>query len=369
MNLLGATIGGDLSCVDGQFINPKGYALNAAGLNVKGYVYLREDFKAKGEVNLLGATIGGDLDCEKGMFINPTGYALLAANSNIKGCVYLRKGFQVKGAVSLVGATIGGYFIWTDVNSPEDVTLDLRSAKVGTLWDAPNSWPENDYLFLNNFEYKEIYDEAPRTAKERKDWLRRQKGFWPQPYEQLAAVFRKSGRDAEAKKILIAKNKDKARLTKLTWSEWLWYRLFGPTIGYGYRPLNALWGVAAFVALGWVLFGIGYCRGLVTPQNESAYVEKSTGTVDGGTETRQLSDVYPRFNFLVYSFDTFVPLIDLHQAKYWLPNAKRGLKLLRIKGFSLHIGGLLRLYLWIHLTMGWALTMLLVVGLTGLVRT
>ena len=66
----------------------------------------------------------------------------------------------------------------------------------------------------------------------------------------------------------------------------------------------------------------------------------------------------------MYSVDTFVPLIDLHQSKYWLPNAKRGNKLL-----GLHIGGLLRLYLWIHIVMGWALTTLLVVGLTGLVRT
>jgi len=140
-------------------------------------------------------------------------------------------------------------------------------------------------------------------------------------------------------------------------------------IGYGYRPLNALWGVVAFVALGWILFGIGYWGGLVTPQNESAYVERSVTTVDGGAENRELSDVYPRFNFLAYSVDVFVPLIDLHQAKYWLPNANRGPELLKIRGFGLRTGGLLRLYLWVHITMGWAITMLLVAGLTGLIRT
>jgi hypothetical protein len=47
-----------------------------------------------------------------------------------------------------------------------------------------------------------------------------------------------------------------------------------------------------------------------------------------------------------------------------LPNANRGPELLNIKA-----GGLLRLYLWVHITMGWAITMLLVAGLTGLIRT
>jgi len=199
--------------------------------------------------------------------------------------------------------------------------------------------------------------------------LQRQPGFQSQPYEQLAAVLRKGGQDEDAKKILIAKNKEKAGLTTLTRSEKFWYRVLGPMIGYGYRPLNALWGVVAFVGLGWILFGIGYWGGLVTPQNESAYVERSVTTVDGGAETRELSDVYPRFNFLVYSLDVFVPLIDLHQAKYWLPNANRGPALLKIRGFGLRTGGLLRLYLWVHITMGWAITMLLVAGLTGLIRT
>jgi hypothetical protein len=370
VSLTGATIGGDFSCSGGQFVNKGDTALYADGINIKGSIYLRRGFKAEGEVNLVGATIGGQLDCSKGQFINKGAIALSAISANFRSSVILREGFKAEGEVNLVDAEINGYFIWKDVNSPEGMTLDLRSASISTLYDDANSWPGKGKLFLHGLVYNEIDDEAPRDAESRIEWLRRQKGYWPQPYEQLAEVLRKGGQDEDARKVLIAKNKDKARLTELkALSEKIWYRVLGPMIGYGYRPLNALWGVAAFVALGSFLFGIGYCRGLVTPQSESAYVKRSTGTADGGTENRQLSDVYPRFNFLVYSFDTFVPLIDLHQAKYWLPNANRGFNLLSIKGFSLHIGGLLRLYLWIHLTMGWALSMLLVVGLTGLVRT
>ena len=320
-------------------------------------------------MRLLVATIGGDLDCEKGEFINNGAIALSAGGLKVAGNVFLRDGFKAQGTVDFIGATIDSYFAWTDVNSPEKTTLDVRSATVGTLYDDAKSWPDEGKLFLHGFVYNEIAGGAPRDAKSRIKWLQRQPGFQPQPYEQLAAVLRKGGQDEDAKKILIAKNKEKAGLTTLTRSEKFWYRVLGPMIGYGYRPLNALWGVVAFVGLGWLLFGIGYWGGLVTPQNESAYIERSVTTVDGGAETRELSDVYPRFNFLVYSLDVFVPLIDLHQTKYWLPNANRGTELLNIKGFSLHTGGMLRLYLWIHITMGWAITMLLVAGLTGLIRT
>lgn len=343
--------------------------INGDGAKIEGDVFLRNGFKAEGGVRLLGASIGGDLDCEKGEFINKGAKALYADSIDVKGNVFLRNGFHADGKVDLFGATIDKYFVWKNVNSPEEITLDLRSVRIGTLYDDAKSWPNSNKLFLHGLVYNEIDDDAPRDAERRIGWLRRQPGFQPQPYEQLAAVLRKSGQDDDAKKILIAKNEDRAQLTKLTWSEKCWYRVLGPMIGYGYRPLNALWGVVALVGLGWVLFGIGYWGGLVTPQNQSAYVKRSVSTVDGDAEVRELSDVYPRFNFLVYSVDVFVPLIDLHQAKYWLPNASRGAKVLNIKGFALHTGGLLRLYLWVHITMGWAITMLLVAGLTGLIRT
>ena len=370
VNLIGATIGADLDCEGAQFINKGAIALTANSANIKGYVFLYEGFKAEGEVDLLGATIGQSLECDRGQFINKSAHALRADSMTVKRHVFMRDGFKAEGVVDLIGATIAGYFEWRDVNSPKGVMLNLSSVSVGVLWDEKESWPEKGRLLLPGLVYNEIYEKAPRDAKSRVEWLRRQPGFRPQPYEQLAAVLGKSGQDEDAKKILIAKNHDRARLTKLTTrSDKIWYRVLGPMIGYGYRPLNALWGVLVFVVLGWILFGLGYCGGLITPHSESAYVERSVKTVDCATKSRELSDVYPRFNFLVYSLDTFVPLIDLHQSKYWLPNANLGPGLLNIKGMVLHAGGLLRLYLWIHIVMGWALTTLLVVGLTGLIRT
>jgi cytoskeletal protein CcmA (bactofilin family) len=110
VSLYGATIGGNLDCSKGTFTNENenGYALLAQGLNVKGSVFLNDEFQAKGTVNLYGATIGGNLSCRKGMFTNENGYALLAPNINVKGSVFLSDEFQAKGTVRLYGATIGG---------------------------------------------------------------------------------------------------------------------------------------------------------------------------------------------------------------------------------------------------------------------
>ncbi len=59
----------------------------------------------------------------------------------------------------------------------------------------------------------------------------------------------------------------------------------------------------------------------------------------------------PAFHALVYSIDVFVPLIDLCQAKFYLPK-----------------DGWVQVYHWVHIGAGWVLSTLLAVGLTGLVR-
>jgi hypothetical protein len=385
VRLQGANIGGTFRCERGQFINKneKEAALNADRLKVEGDVFLRTGFRAEGEVCLRGAKIDGAFQCDKGQFIKPDGVALRADRLKVEGGVFLRNNLKVEGKVSLVGATIGGYLVWRGVDSPKKALLDLRSARIGTLWDERKSWPGKGKLSLHGLVYDDIHDEALEDARTRLDWLRRQYNdkaekdkdqFRPQPYEQLAEVLRKAGREVEAKDILIAKNRDKAHLTRLTLPEKIWYRQLGRIIGYGYRPLRALWWMLFFIFLGCILFGFGYWSGLITPQTDSAYLDeqeienRQVKIVDPGDEGRYISDVYPKFNSLMYSFDLFVPLVDLHHSKYLLPNANRGV-LFEKYGISVRTGGLLRLYMWIHIALGWILTSLLVVGLTGLVLT
>jgi len=318
VRLLGARIGGNLDCMDGQFINEnrkenkkdergnkkeKEKALFGDGLKVEGSVFLHKGFKAKGEVRLLCARIGGDLDCENGQFINENKNekALFGDGLKVEGNVFFRKAFEVEGKVSLVRATIDGGLQWWGIVSRKEVELDLRLAKIGVLYDKEDSWPEESKLWLHGLVYDEIGDEAPTDSKRRLEWLGLQggDGFRPQPYEQLAGVLKRQGKDKEAEEILIAKNEDRAKREKLTWPEKCWYYFFGRIIGYGYRPWRALW-VAAVIVVWWIV----------------VFELADWGGVMKHTQGKN----HPEFNVVAYSVDAFAPLVDLQQVKYWLPN-------------------------------------------------
>lgn len=113
VSLASAVIRGQLNCDGGCFENAEGDALDAQGAEVKGDVFLRNGFVAKGEVSLAGAVIGGQFSCSGGCFESPKRQALYAQSVEVKGDVFLRKGFTAKGAVSLAGAVIGGQFACT----------------------------------------------------------------------------------------------------------------------------------------------------------------------------------------------------------------------------------------------------------------
>ena len=336
--------------------------VSADGLKVKGSIFLRDGFKAEGKVRMPGATVGGSISCVNGQFINNGGKALVADRVKVAGSVFLRNGFRAEGSVSFVAATIYGRFSLSGIASPAQMELKLNSAEIGTLHDNEDSWPAPQHLVLHGLAYGEISRESPRDSERRIEWLRLQDGFWAQPYEQLAKVLRESGDGAGARDVLVAKNKDKAQRTKLTRAEWSWYRLFGPLIGYGHKPWLALPLALMIVLSGWVFFKEGYSHGLVTPLSELAYSKDNAGT-------RRVSEEYPVFNSFVYSIDVFIPVVDLHQVKYWLPNANRGSELVPTSSAALCTGGLLLFWLWIETALGWILTTLFLVGITGLVRT
>ena len=193
-------------------------------------------------------------------------------------------------------------------------------------------------------------------------------------------MLSKSGHEEDAKKVLIAKNEDRIELgAKLSITQKLWYRIFGPMIGYGHRPLDVFWkgpmgvlvlgSILFWLVCGCVFFGLGAKNELITPTQGWAYKTDAAG----GNKT--LVEDYPAFNFVVYSIDSFVPLVDLHQSKYWLPNAKREIWDCSYKNKCIDLtwgrkssGWWLRSYLWLHIVMGWVLSTLCVIGLTGLVR-
>jgi hypothetical protein len=358
-----AEIGGILNCNGGQFTgNEKLVALDISEAKIQGFVVLNkdleraQDFEAEGGVYLIATTIGGDLECKGGRLVSKRKDvpALNAEGARISGAVYFDEKIVAEGMVRFTHASVARNFEWKDFESCNKATLDLRFTKVGTLLNDryAQGRPSQGNLFLSGFNYDEIDEEASPEAVVQLGWIHLQptEQFLSQPFEHLAAVLRNMGRQEEATKVMVAKNESEAEHTPLRWDrigDWIWFRV-GWLIGYGYRPMRALWISLVIISLGVLLFQAGYLSRVVAQSSDKAHT---------------------KFNSIVYSLETFVPLLKLGISESWSPNPYRK-GTLKLGRLSLPMsGGILRIYLWIHIILGWLLTTLWVGALTGLVKT
>jgi hypothetical protein len=367
-----ATIEGDIQLTGGKYGPVSGDRVTITG----DLLLTGGDF---GPVSLFRAEIGGSLDCSGGRFVGGID-PLSIVEATIRGDASFNNGFTTNGMVDLTLAQIGrglsfkdahfigtrvnglnadramidGTFYWDSIVRTPGTELNLTDARAAALWDDAASWPATGNLFIDDFVYGDISG-GPGDAQSRLQWLARQpSGYRPQPYGQLAKVMRERGSDVGAVDVMMAK--EDARRSGLGWGARLWSRVLDATIGYGYRPIRALWWIFFFVALGSVLFGLGYRERAITPTEPAAY----EAFVQNGEPPRH----YPPFNAIVYSLENFLPVVDLNQGTYWRPNPRHGTGG-RMRALS---GTLLRWYLWVHILAGWIITPLLAAGLSGLVR-
>jgi hypothetical protein len=367
--LVGVTIAGNLECDRSQFINPGATALELEYAKT-GPVLLRDGFRAEGRVLLRDATVGGDLDCSNGHFINsnPGDWAINAEFANIQGSVLLVGGFEADGTVSFLEARIDREFLLRDTVWHENASLNLIAAKVKTLLNSANGWPNRDELLLHGLTFDELSADAQLSAQAQIDWINLQPSnpFRSQPYQQMGKVLRDMGLEEEATKMMIEKNwvsgqhaiaEDWANRHYVTLVfDLFWYIVFGPLIGYGYRPWYALIVSILFVGLGTFFFQFGYRHGIVTPTDRQAYVTDRAGT-------HLLFETYPHFHPFIYSLETFVPLVKLGIAQYWMIlDSNRGARVGR------KVNPWICRYLRLHILAGWILTTLWVGGVTGLIK-
>jgi hypothetical protein len=255
VRLVGAHIRGQLDLRGATLTNPDGYAFSADRLTVDQSMVCREGFSATGEVRLFGGHIGGSLDLRGAILANPDGSALNADGLTVDQDMACSEGFTAHGEVRLVGAHIGGQLVLPgatlanpygralhlqelragalvlrDLTEPPEL-VDFAYAQVGVLADEPASWPRQ--ALLDGFVYDALYD-RPVSARQRLGWLARNpRGYSPQPYEQLAAVYRRAGRDQDARTVAIAKQRARRRTLGLPGR--LWSVLLDGLVGYGYR--------------------------------------------------------------------------------------------------------------------------------------
>ena len=353
VNLVGAHIGGQLSFTGATLTNPDRRALAADGLTVDQAMFCDEGFTAHGEVRLMGAHISRQLSFNGAALSNPAGHALAADSLIVDQGMFCRAGFTAQGQVRLIGAHIVGAleFHGATLANPDGLALDLEAAQVGELYlrpltapsrvdltqtkvglfaDDQTTWPNE--LRLVGFTYDALGERPAVSAKHRLDWLRRDLGgYSPQPYEQLAAVYRRGGREEDARRVAIAKQHERRRaLPKRAWPARLWSLLLGALVGYGYRTwLAGLW-LVGLVAGGWILFDLAHPAHLIAA--------KPAGQ-------------RPWFHAGAYALDLLLPFANLGYQDNWI-----------VRGWWV-----LGLYLLWNLA-GWVLTTAVVAALTGLLR-
>ena len=181
-----------------------------------------------------------------------------------------------------------------------------------------------------------------RTADNRAD-------FATQPYEQLAAVYRKAGQDDDAREVAIARRADKRKYGKLNPYRWLGNWFLDWSVKYGYQTWRAGVMLAAVFVIFLVFSFVAQRAHLMVPVGDTEglhYVPSAA----------KCTSNYPCFYPLGYAIDTVIPLINVHQAAYWGPDGHAPWGHAWVAGT------------WVTTGFGWALATLLVAGYTGLAR-
>ncbi|MCA3573929.1 MAG: hypothetical protein IOC86_08415 [Aestuariivirga sp.] len=368
VQLSGSRLGGNLS-LDGAAIACAGrMALVADGIEVKS-VELRGATIA-GETRMTSARVDGDLDLTGARLSHAGGEALHLNRTVVRGGMFLRGGAEIKGA------------------------LDLTGASVDTLHDDEASWPKPGDLLLNRCLYNALIG-GPMDARRRLAWLARQsperwgEDFWPQPYEQLAYVFREMGHDEDARTVLVEKERlqraaRRARTPSPLWRLLLGFKdgLLGITLGYGRKPLLSFAWLMLFWGLGVVVFAWAQAQSAIKPNSpfvlrspewmacnvaQGVELALATGPAPGRASPGQSqlhcflaqpeAASYPAFNALMYSLDALFPVLEIGQREYWRPDPNK------------RFGTFAMAYFYFQAMVGWALSLLAIAGFSGLVRS
>jgi hypothetical protein len=189
--------------------------------------------------------------------------------------------------------------------------LDLSGATVGGLADSDETvWPDRYHLHLKRFTYAAIL-EGNKDVNFRLRWLGLQPQFNTESYAQLAKVLMESGDEDGARRVL-------QRLGELQTKHGHRFWILQPKvwveapIGYGFRPILAIWYDLFLILLGWTIYRRSLLAGSLVPTDKDAYAKLH----DEGV----LPSHYPRLSTLMMSVENSLPLVKLGQADKWQPD-------------------------------------------------
>jgi hypothetical protein len=360
LNLVCAQIDGNLKLVSDELTGGH-HALDARGVVVGGEAFMGSIKAIRGAIEVPGARISGRLGFSHASFSGDPD-ALIAAGLRVGGDLDFEAAEFQAGSVNLSGATIDGRLVWAPARRP-DADVYLTNATVAHLrdsWTQPNGdWPDGGRLHLEGLTYTTLSAERPVAVTERLAWIQsqwRQTGdseqgrFITQPYGALASSYLRSGQEDEARAVAIARRRDTRKFGNLPPARKALNYVLDVTIRYGYNTWRALAALAAVYAVAVVVFTLAAHHGnLIVPIQQAASGHPAPPASD-------CTNTYPCFLAAGYAIDVVIPLINVHQAAYWGPDADSTL------------GALLTIFTWLCTALGWLLATLGVAGFTGLVR-
>jgi hypothetical protein len=384
VRLLGAHIGGQL-WFDGAVLAAD---LEGESLRVDRDMAGRTPFTVEGQVRLFRAHIAGVLSLEgatlrrglaaSGLRVDqdmPCGGGLLA-----EGDVDLAAA-HITGQLSFDGATLKGTDVSLGLQAArvDELSLtfarrptaqvDLRDARVGTLWDSERTWPSSldiQGCIYGSVEADEDRDDRsnlggknseqtplarmwqgpPSDVQRRLRWIQHAEngehedglpspgdraaslagaGYMPQPYTQLMAVYRQQGRDSDARHVAYARERRRRRsgLAGRAWSIFLRW-----TVGYGYKPLRAVAMLGILALVGTLAFS----------------------SLHGAGDLPPVRDEHAPFVASIYTIDRLIPVVSFGLRDSFGPR------------------GAAQWWAFAYTLLGWALTIAVIAGLNAAVR-
>ncbi|NEB74268.1 oxidoreductase [Streptomyces sp. SID14478] len=312
--LSGARISGEFDLEGAHLSNPGRTVLDAYHVQVTEDFTFHPGFSAEGEVVLSGATVGAAIGFCGARLRNPGGLALEAVDVTVSRNFDLGVGLSVQGGIKLDGTRIGTRLSFHDATiarpggtalsmrliqaresdlrtrTPVEGLVDAGNAQLGSLYDTAATWPAR--LRLTDTTYDALAD--PLTATERLAWIQRGgEGYTPQPYEQLAAAYRRLGHEDEARTVLLAKQRH--HRAQLPPAARIWGFVQDATVGYGYRPARAALWITVLLAIGALFFST----------HPPTPLEK---------------DKAPPFSAVFYALDLLLPVIGFGQKAAFAPH-------------------------------------------------
>ncbi|MGW0705341.1 membrane-associated oxidoreductase [Streptomyces sp. NPDC002643] len=258
-----ATVNGMIDLAHAHLSRPGGTVLKAERLSAGSDVLMRHA-RTRGRIDLRGARVEGRLEMSYAQFSHPGGTALRVSSGTI-GELWLRAGPKIDG------------------------TLNLRRSQIEVLFVEPDVLP--DKVLLNNLTYTTLMPHEPADA--RLPMVERDgDGYVPYSYEQLTEAYRRTGDDAEARRVQLAKQR--RHRTTLAWYGRIWGYVQDATVGYGFRPLRAAVWLLSLMVIGSLAYAL----------HEPSPLK---------------ADEAPDFNPVFYTLDLLLPVIDFGQERAYAP--------------------------------------------------